>query len=95
MSNPPKPGKALSVKVDAQLYDDLATLMRTGMTLSDAVRESAAIVASAYRNAWEDGRTPDGVPPQITHVMVRPYDGPRATGPTADAPVIPGGGEPR
>ncbi|MFG2678307.1 hypothetical protein [Streptomyces sp. NPDC048392] len=95
MSTPPKPGKALSVKVDPQLYDDLATLMRTGMTLSDAVRQAAAIVASAYRNAWEDGRIPDGMSPQITHVMVRPYDGLRATGPTAGAPVTPAGGEPR
>lgn len=74
MRTPPKPGKALSVKVDAYLYDDLAVMLRTGMTLSDAVRTAVSIVAGGYRNAWASGRIPDGVAPEITHVMVRPYD---------------------
>ncbi|MGY3202661.1 type II secretion system F family protein [Streptomyces sp. TE5632] len=74
MSTPPKPGKALSVKVDAYLYDDLAVMLRTGMTLSDAVRHAVRIVADGYRGAWESGRIPDGVAPDITHVMVRRYD---------------------
>ncbi|MBT2420588.1 hypothetical protein J7F01_40400 [Streptomyces sp. ISL-22] len=95
MSTPPKPGKGLSVKVDQQLYDDLATMLRTGMTVSDAVREAVALVASGYRNAWEDGRIPEGVIPEITHVMVRRYDGPCEAGHTADAPVIPPRGESR
>ncbi|MFF4867170.1 hypothetical protein ACFY3J_37025 [Streptomyces sp. NPDC001231] len=74
MSTPPKPGKALSVKVDAHLYDDLAVMLRTGMTLSDAVRTAVSIVAGAYRNTWESGRIPEGVMPDITHCMVRRYD---------------------
>ncbi|MFE4409066.1 hypothetical protein [Streptomyces sp. NPDC056821] len=74
MSTPPKPGKALSVKVDAHLYDDLAVMLRTGMTLSDAVRTAVSIVAGAYRNTWASGRIPDGVMPDITHCMVRRYD---------------------
>jgi hypothetical protein len=95
VSTPPKPGKGLSVKVDAQLYDDLATLMATGMKLSDAVRLAVAIVADGYRGAWASGRIPQDVTPQITHVMVARYDGPQATGHTPGAPVIRGGGEPR
>ncbi|MFD4975630.1 hypothetical protein [Streptomyces sp. NPDC058424] len=74
MSTPPKPGKALSVKVDPILYDDLAVMLRTGMTLSEAVRTAVSIVAGAYRNTWESGRIPDGVMPNITHCMVRRYD---------------------
>ncbi|MFF0104517.1 hypothetical protein [Streptomyces hirsutus] len=74
MSTPPKPGKALSVKVDPHLYDDLTVMLRTGMTLSDAVRHAVRIVADGYRGAWESGRIPQGVAPDITHVMVRRYD---------------------
>ena len=74
MSTPPDPGKALSVKVDQILYDDLATMMATGMTLSDAVRTAVSIVAGGYRNAWESGRIPRHVMPKVTHLMVRRYD---------------------
>ncbi|WP_435270629.1 hypothetical protein [Streptomyces sp. 1222.5] len=95
MNKPPKPGKGLSVKVDAQLYDDLSTLMRTGMTQSDAVRLAVAVLADGYRGAWESGRIPSDVTPQITHVMVRRYDGPRGAGMTPDATVIRRGGEGR
>ncbi|MCP3769512.1 hypothetical protein [Streptomyces sp. MAR25Y5] len=92
MSTPPKPGKALSVKVDARLYDDLAVMLRAGMTLSDAVRTAVGIVADGYRGAWESGRIPDGVAPEITHVMVRRYDagqrvfGTPGTGPSDGQP---------
>ncbi|MFF3897911.1 hypothetical protein ACFYY3_33120 [Streptomyces sp. NPDC001812] len=87
MSTPPKPGKALSVKVDARLYDDLAVMLRAGMTLSDAVRTAVGIVADGYRGAWESGRIPDGVKPDITHVMVRRYDaGQRLAGASEAAP---------
>lgn len=94
-SAPPQPGKALSVKVDEILYDDLASMLQTGMTLSDAVRTAVSIVAGAYRNCWESGRIPEGVMPQVTHCMVRRYDGPRTSGHTADGSVRPEGGEPR
>lgn len=94
-SVPPPPGKGLSVKVDEILYDDLATMMQTGMTQSDAVRTAVSIVAGAYRNCWESGRIPEGVTPQITHCMVRRYDGPRTAGNTADGAVRPVGGEQR
>ncbi|MGW7706336.1 hypothetical protein [Streptomyces sp. NPDC054771] len=82
MSTPPKPGKGLSVRVDDELYDDLVTMMRTGMTASDAVKYAAAIVAGAYRNAWLLGVTLDGSQPHIIGCGVQP-DQPRHTPPTA------------
>ncbi|WP_406171195.1 hypothetical protein [Streptomyces sp. NBC_00996] len=95
MSTPPKPGKALSVKVDPQLYDDLATMLQTGMTLSDAVRTAVSIVAGGCRNAWESGRIPEGVMPEVTHLMVKPYDGSRGGRTGGAPPVIRDGGERR
>lgn len=74
MSVPPSIGKAASVKVDPQLYDDLETLLRTGMTVSDAVRTAVAIVAGTYRAAWDTGRCPDGVRPTITRYWIDRYD---------------------
>ncbi|RMB80105.1 hypothetical protein [Streptomyces shenzhenensis] len=49
MSTPPDIGKSASVKVDQQLYDDLATMLATGMNVSDAVRTAMRIVAGTYR----------------------------------------------
>ena len=74
MSVPPAVGKAASVKVDPRLYDDLETMLRTGMTVSDAVRTAVAIVAGTYRAAWETGRCPDGVRPTITRYFIDRYD---------------------
>lgn len=74
MSVPPAIGKAASVKVDPRLYDDLETMLRTGMTVSDAVRTAVAIVAGTYRAAWETGRCPDGVRPTITRYWIDRYD---------------------
>lgn len=74
MSTPPDIGKALSVKVDAQLYDDLETMLRTGMTVSDAVRTAMLIVAGTYRQAWETERCPDAVRPTITTYLITRYD---------------------
>ncbi|MFZ4235705.1 hypothetical protein ACOZGD_11035 [Streptomyces murinus] len=74
MKTPPAIGKSASVKVDARLYADLETLLRTGMTVSDAVRTAAAIVAGTYRAAWETGRCPDGVRPTITRYFIEAYD---------------------
>lgn len=74
MSTPPLPGKGLSVKVDQQLYDDLAIMMRAGITVSDAIKEAVNIVAGTYRNAWDMGAYPEGVLPQIIACQVVPYD---------------------
>ncbi|MFH9941320.1 hypothetical protein ACH4OT_18615 [Streptomyces murinus] len=62
------------MKVDARLYADLETLLRTGMNMSDALRTAAAIVAGTYRAAWETGRCPDGVRPTITRYFIEAYD---------------------
>ncbi|MEV0912687.1 hypothetical protein AB0I93_00045 [Streptomyces sp. NPDC049967] len=90
MSTPPKPGKGLSVKVDQQLYDDLATMMRAGITVSDAVREAVNIIAGTCRNAWAMGAYPDGVLPQVIACQVVPYD-PGNTVADADG-TLPGAG---
>ncbi|WP_369778053.1 hypothetical protein [Streptomyces sp. R33] len=76
MSTPPQAGKSLSVRVDETLSDDLATIMRTGMTASDAVRYAVAFMAYGYRWVWESGLYPDGVPPRRMAVRVPSYDGP-------------------
>lgn len=74
MSTPPTVGKTASVKVDERLYDDLTTLLATGMTVSDAVRTAVAIVAGTYRSAWDTGRCPNGVRPTITRYWIDRYD---------------------
>lgn len=74
MSTPPTVGKTASVKVDQQLYDDLTTMLATGMNVSDAVRTAVAIVAGTYRAAWETGRCPDGIRPTITRYWIDRYD---------------------
>lgn len=75
MSTPPKAGKRMSVRVDDTLSDDLAIVMRTGMTASDAVRYAVAFLAHGYAWVWESGLYPDGVPPQRMAVRVPAYDG--------------------
>ncbi|MFJ9027583.1 hypothetical protein ACIRQP_03505 [Streptomyces sp. NPDC102274] len=85
MSTPPLPGKGLSVKVDAELYDDLAVMMSAGMTTtadgntegmtaSMAVKHAVSLIAGAYRNAWAAGVYPPGVEPQVIACQVAPYD---------------------
>lgn len=78
MSIPPDIGKSLSVRVDGDLYDDLATVIQTGCTASDAVRRALSDLAETYRNAWSAGHYPEGVAPQIIAAQLAPYD-PRAT----------------
>ncbi len=75
MSTPPKPGKGLSVRVDGQLHDDLAVLMRTGMTASEAVRLAVGFLAHGYAWVWESGLYPEGTPPARMALKVPPYDG--------------------
>lgn len=76
MSTPPKPGKGLSVRVDDELYDDLAVMMSTGITASDAVKHAVSLISWAYRNAWSQGVVPEGSEPRIEGFSVTPYDGP-------------------
>ncbi|WP_327655718.1 hypothetical protein [Streptomyces sp. NBC_00483] len=67
---PPEAGKRLSVAVDQALYDDLVTLMSTGMTLTDAVKHAASLVAHSYRYVWDHGSYPRDVLPRITGYLV-------------------------
>lgn len=74
MSTPPLVGKTVSVKVDAQLYDDLTTMLATGMTVSDAVRSALRIVAGTYQKVWDHTDVPYGVRPTITRYWITRYD---------------------
>jgi hypothetical protein len=74
MTTPPAVGKTVSVKVDAQLYDDLQTMLATGMTVSDAVRSAMRIVAGTYRKTWEGGAVTQDVRPTITRFWITRYD---------------------
>jgi hypothetical protein len=63
---PPAVGRTLSVKVDADLYADLLTLLGTGVTTSDAVRDAVRLAAGIHRTAWANRVVPPGTPPVIT-----------------------------
>jgi hypothetical protein len=83
---PPAVGKTLSVKVTPELYDDLAVIMSTGVTASDAVRRAVAQVADLHRTAWAHGMCAPGITPVIDAYSIRrqpgntpptsPYDAP-------------------
>jgi hypothetical protein len=88
-ARPPALGKAASVKVDARLYDDLQTMLATGMTVSDAVRTAVAIVAGTYRAAWDTGRCPDGVRPTITRYWIDRYDAGQEPAPGSVQTTVP------
>ncbi|SDM46923.1 hypothetical protein SAMN04487981_101622 [Streptomyces sp. cf386] len=74
MSTPPPVGKPLSVKVDAQLHDDLQAMLATGMTVSDAVRSALRIVAGTYRKVWDNTDVPFGTRPTIERYWITRYD---------------------
>lgn len=62
---PPRPGARPSVRVDQQFADDLAVLMSTGATFTDAVRDAVNVLAVIYRGAWTSGACTTGTAPQI------------------------------
>ncbi|MEV0444775.1 hypothetical protein AB0I84_04760 [Streptomyces spectabilis] len=62
---PPKPGDRPSFRVDDQLAADLAVIMRTGVNLSDAVRQAVGHLADVYRVGWANGVCPKGTAPQV------------------------------
>jgi hypothetical protein len=70
--------KTVSVARTADFDRDLSTIMRTGMTQSEAVRFAVAFLAHGYQSAWDAGAVPDGVQPQHMLMKVRRYDGPQA-----------------
>lgn len=74
-STPPDIGKRASVRIDAELHDDLTVLMRDGTTLSDAVRHAVGLLAHTYRRAWDHGDVSDGTAPHIIAVRYATSDG--------------------
>lgn len=84
---PPAVGKAVSVRIDAHLYDDLLVLLRASTNLSDAIKWAVGIGADLCTQAWEHGGYPTGATPQITGYQLQPYDthaGPSDTQPQED-----------
>ncbi|MFB0617274.1 hypothetical protein [Streptomyces sp. AGS-58] len=74
MTTPPPIGKTASIKVDAQMYDDLATMLATGMNVSDAVRSALLIVAGTYRKVWDAGAVPNATRPTIERFWITRCD---------------------
>lgn len=74
MTTPPAVGKTASVKVDAQMYDDLETMLATGVTVSDAVRSALLIVAGLYRKVWDAGAVPMHTRPTIERFWITRCD---------------------
>lgn len=62
---PPKAGTRPSFRVDDRLAADLATIMRTGVNVSDAVRLAVRQLAAQYRTAWANNVCPPGRPPVV------------------------------
>lgn len=73
-TTPPEVGKTASVKVDQELYDDLETMLATGMNVTDAVRSALHIVAGLYRKTWDAGAVPEGVRPEIERFWITRCD---------------------
>lgn len=69
---PPRIGTRPSVRVDAQFAEDIAVLMSTGDTFTDAVRDAVNVLAVIYRGAWESGACPRGTAPHIASVNLSP-----------------------
>lgn len=58
--------KVLSVRTDTgTLADDLATLLETGRTTSEATRWALGWAAHCLRHAWDQGVTPRGTIPDM------------------------------
>lgn len=59
-------GRTLSVKIDPELRADLLTLLATGVTASDAVRDAVRLAAGIHRTAWANRVCPPGTAPTVT-----------------------------
>ena len=70
---PPDVGKNVGVKVDQQLYDELTTLMRTGATVSEAIKWAVELGARLCEQAWKHGY-PRGVAPVVISYTLAPYN---------------------
>ncbi|MFF5821306.1 hypothetical protein ACFY8Q_07175 [[Kitasatospora] papulosa] len=49
----------------------LTTVMRAGMTQSDAVRLAVEFLAHGWQSAWDDGAVPDGTRPHLMRMSVQ------------------------
>jgi hypothetical protein len=65
------------VRVDAALSRDLDTLMRTGITASDAIRAAVAMLADMHRTAWHHGICPENIAPRLLAYQLEQQGTPR------------------
>lgn len=62
----------LTVRRDHTLDTDLATVMRTGMTQTDAVKYALHLIAQGLDWMWDSGAVPDGTLPPVVKFRVPP-----------------------
>ncbi|MFE7517059.1 helix-turn-helix domain-containing protein [Streptomyces sp. NPDC057540] len=70
------PAPAVTLPLTARFVADLATLTRNGISPEAAVRHAVALVAQAYRQAWEAGTYPRDVNPVMKRYEFAPYTPP-------------------
>lgn len=70
---PPPVGARLSVRVDQALSDDLAVLLQTGCSVSDAIRVAVGHLADQHQQAWDHGVVPTGVSPRVVQYAFAPH----------------------
>lgn len=68
----------VSVPRTPEFDDALATVMRTGMTQSDAVRLAVRFLAHGLESAWDAGAVPDATVPRRMSMRVQRQDPPQA-----------------
>ncbi|MGC5398068.1 hypothetical protein ACPXCP_20330 [Streptomyces sp. DT20] len=64
----------VSVPRTDEFDDALATIMRTGMNQSEAVRLAVAFLAHGWQSAWDAGAVPDGTQPRHMLMKVQRHD---------------------
>ncbi|MEV7991574.1 ribbon-helix-helix domain-containing protein [Streptomyces sp. NPDC086077] len=85
---PPKAGTRPSIRVDDQLAADLAVVMRTGVNMSDAIRQAVRQAADIHRTAWAEGVVPVGTAPVLLAYQLQQDPAMRPPRPTpAPAPT--------
>lgn len=70
---PPPVGRQASVRVDQEMHDNLELIMRSGLNVSEALREAVATAADVYDHAWTYGGYPEGAPPVVSDVVFMAY----------------------
>ncbi|MFE7517260.1 helix-turn-helix domain-containing protein [Streptomyces sp. NPDC057540] len=81
------PAPAVTLPLTARFVADLATLTRNNVSPEAAVRHAVALVARAYRQAWEAGTYPRDVNPVLARYQFAPHTPPVPEPPATDTTV--------